>query len=142
MSYIDLNMVRAGVVNHPREWPFTGYNEILSNRKRYRLINKNRLQELLHVENEIVLKGSYDEQIEISLSKNNLGRESCWTESIAIGSKGFIEKIKNELGFRAVHRKITNNKGIHELREPGTSYTLNFTGKMSGLRIKIAGNSG
>lgn len=27
MLYIDLNMVRAVVVKHPREWPFTGYHE-------------------------------------------------------------------------------------------------------------------
>ena len=28
IAYIDLNMVRAGVVNHPSEWNFGGYNEI------------------------------------------------------------------------------------------------------------------
>ena len=28
MVYIDLNMVRAGAVNHPSEWNFGGYNEI------------------------------------------------------------------------------------------------------------------
>ena len=28
MVYIDTNMVRAGVVSHPSEWPFSGYNEI------------------------------------------------------------------------------------------------------------------
>ena len=28
LVYIDLNMVRAGVVKHPSEWPFGGYNEI------------------------------------------------------------------------------------------------------------------
>src|SRR4030066_1954060 len=39
MVYIDLNMVRAGVVTHPFEWPFGGYNEILSPRRRYGLIN-------------------------------------------------------------------------------------------------------
>ena len=27
LVYIDLNMVRAGVVNHPSEWPFSGYGE-------------------------------------------------------------------------------------------------------------------
>jgi len=25
IAYIDLNMVRAGVVNHPSEWNFGGY---------------------------------------------------------------------------------------------------------------------
>jgi len=28
ISYIDLNMVHAGVVKHPSEWEFNGYNEI------------------------------------------------------------------------------------------------------------------
>jgi len=28
--YIDLNMVCGGVVNHPSEWIFSGYNEIQS----------------------------------------------------------------------------------------------------------------
>ncbi|MCK7504600.1 MAG: transposase [Desulfobacterales bacterium] len=28
LLYIDLNMVRAGAVRHPSEWPFSGYNEI------------------------------------------------------------------------------------------------------------------
>ena len=26
--YVDLNMVRAGVVNHPSKWKFSGFNEI------------------------------------------------------------------------------------------------------------------
>ena len=30
LVYIDLNMVRAGVVNHPSEWPYGGYHEIQS----------------------------------------------------------------------------------------------------------------
>jgi putative transposase len=24
MAYVDLNMVRAGVITHPLEWPFSG----------------------------------------------------------------------------------------------------------------------
>jgi putative transposase len=28
LLYMDLNMVRAGVVKNPSEWPFCGYNEI------------------------------------------------------------------------------------------------------------------
>ena len=27
--YIDLNMVRAGVIQHPSEWDFGGHNEII-----------------------------------------------------------------------------------------------------------------
>jgi putative transposase len=28
LVYVDLNMVRAGVVNHPSEWKWSGYHEI------------------------------------------------------------------------------------------------------------------
>ena len=40
LVYIDLNMVCAGVVAHPSEWPFCGYNEIQKPRSKkhsYRL---------------------------------------------------------------------------------------------------------
>jgi putative transposase len=71
------------------------------------------------------------------LAKVGLERESCWTESIAIGSKDFVEKIKTELGVRAAHKTIIDNRGNYELREPGCSYALSFIGKMSGLKVKI-----
>jgi len=29
LCYIELNMVRAGAVNHPREWEWVGYHEIM-----------------------------------------------------------------------------------------------------------------
>jgi hypothetical protein len=47
IAYIDLNMVRAGVVNHPSEWNFGGYNEIQKPRERYALIDYKRLMELV-----------------------------------------------------------------------------------------------
>ena len=34
LVYIDLNMVRAGVVNHPSEWTYGGYNEIQNPRRK------------------------------------------------------------------------------------------------------------
>ena len=34
MLYIDMNMARAGVVSHPNEWPFCGYNEIQKPKQR------------------------------------------------------------------------------------------------------------
>ena len=38
IKYIDLNMVRAGVVAHPEQWAWTGYQELMGQRKRYRLL--------------------------------------------------------------------------------------------------------
>ena len=47
MIYIDLNMVRAGVVKHPSEWKESGYNEIMNPPKRYSLIDQTRLENIL-----------------------------------------------------------------------------------------------
>jgi putative transposase len=140
MVYIDLNMVRARVVDHPADWPFTGYNEILSNRERYKLINKLKLKELLNFDSELVLKENYRKQIEDSLYNGNLARESCWTESVVVGSKDFVEKIKNELGVRAAYRRIEKTNEIHELREPKKPYTLYLIGEMNALKVKIIRN--
>ena len=54
-------MVRTGVVNHPSEWNFGGYEEILKTK--------------------------------------NYVRESKWSQSIAVGSKSFVEGIKDTSKF-------------------------------------------
>ena len=46
LIYMDLNMVRAGIVAHPSQWPFCGYNEIQKPRKKNVLINYDKLMEL------------------------------------------------------------------------------------------------
>ncbi len=38
LLYVDLNMVRNGMVSHPSEWPFSCYNEIQKSRKKCMLI--------------------------------------------------------------------------------------------------------
>jgi putative transposase len=38
-------------------------------------------------------------------------RDDRWTESIAVGSRSFIEKVKNELGFKAAHRDVVESDG-------------------------------
>jgi hypothetical protein len=46
LAYIDLNMVRAGVVRRPCEWLFGGYNKIQKPKQRYSLINRRKLTAL------------------------------------------------------------------------------------------------
>lgn len=46
-AYIDLNMVRAGVVSHPSQWPFSGYSEIQEPQPKNILIDYEKLMELL-----------------------------------------------------------------------------------------------
>ena len=54
LVYIDTNMVRAGVVGHPSQWPFCGYNEIQAPRRKNVLIDYERLKGLFGA-------GSYDQ---------------------------------------------------------------------------------
>jgi hypothetical protein len=49
MVYIDLNMVRAGVVKHPKDWSFGGYRYIVTPPQRYRLTDNEKLMELLDI---------------------------------------------------------------------------------------------
>ena len=44
--YIDMNMVRSGVVDHPEQWRHGGYNEIQSPRRKCILIDYNALSQL------------------------------------------------------------------------------------------------
>ncbi len=34
MKYIDLNLIRAGVVEKPSDWDWCGFNEIIGTRKK------------------------------------------------------------------------------------------------------------
>src|SRR6056297_3526567 len=45
--YIDLNMVRAKVVKHPRKWEHGGYHEIVRPKQRYRTIDRKEVTRLL-----------------------------------------------------------------------------------------------
>jgi hypothetical protein len=74
--YIDMNMVRAGVVTHPSEWDFSGYNEIQKPRERYALIDYKRLMNLLHISTVDELRNSHKKWVEEILKTRNFGRES------------------------------------------------------------------
>jgi hypothetical protein len=55
--------------------------------------------------------------VEQTLQPDKPQRQKHWTESIAVGSKSFIEEVKNSLGFRAKGRSITSRTDHYELRE-------------------------
>ena len=120
-------MVRAGVVKHPAEWPFCGYTEIQDPRQRYSLIDYHRLIPLLQMKDLGELQESCRNRVEGNLATRNQSRDRKWTESIAVGSKPFIEATKKRLGIKAKGRKILGSKKSYELREPGVSYGGDFT---------------
>jgi len=108
-SYIDFNMVRAGVVSHPSEWKECGYNEIIKGTVRYRIIDRDKLSELLEVDKKD-LREFYNERTEYMLSEK-ISHEPAWTESIAVGGQRFIAGVREVVKSRKrkVHNDIKNN---------------------------------
>ena len=112
-----MNMVRAGVVKHPSEWEFCGYNEIQNPKKRKGIIDFDRLMDLLGFENYGDLKNAHYKWVDSAMQTDNSDKENKWTQSIAVGSKAFVKKMKEAPGFRAKGRKIICADDTFELRE-------------------------
>jgi len=122
MTYIDLNMVRAGTVNHPQEWIHSGYHEIQKPKERYGLIAFKSLMRLIQIESHDELKKSHQKWIEEELKKSQMVRQSKWTQSIAVGDKSFVEQTKKRLGIRSKGRKILEEENDYQLSDRQTGY--------------------
>ena len=118
-------MVRTGVVSHPTEWSFCGYNEIQKPRKKCVLIAYKKLAELTGFDTCDAFRKAHREGVSESLVNGSNFRQSQWTKSIAAGSKSFIETIKEKLGILAKGRKILENDGGFQLREEMGTYIAN-----------------
>lgn len=134
LVYLDLNMVRAGVVSHPAEWEHGGYNEIQQPRQRKSLIHYDELCSHLGIGNYELLRESHRGWIEEALKESRHSREEKWTQSIAVGSRNFVEKTKEVLGVRAKGRKAQTSSGeACELREPQLFYQYDYASEKQGL---------
>ncbi|MDY6951464.1 MAG: transposase, partial [Thermodesulfobacteriota bacterium] len=136
MVYIDLNMVRAGVVGHPSEWPFCGYNEIQNPPQRYTLIDRQRLMALLGISDTEKFSEVYKGWVGEVLAGDSHVRDPKWSESIAVGSRSFVEEIMEKLGVKVIGRKVVEARDGYELKEAGAPYRSYFEGEMSVLRHK------
>jgi putative transposase len=135
LIYIDLNMVRAGVVDHPCHWPFCGFYELRKQKQRYTLINMDRLLELVDIKSREEFWDFYTDLINRSLAQGSfLRRDSKWTEAIAVGSRVYVEGVHKKLGITSARTKITEIDQGFVLREAHKPYTCGFTPKSTFLR--------
>jgi len=133
LVYIDLNMVRAGVINHPSDWPFCGYNEIQEPKKKNVMINYEKLAALLGFNTYDDVKRHHKRWVETFLEDGKNVRDDKWTKSIAVGNKSFVEKIKSLMGAMAMGRKSTQTGGSYQLREPAAPYIALIGAKKSDI---------
>jgi putative transposase len=71
----------------------------------------------------------YKGWIEEYLGSQETGRDDKWTSSIAVGSKGFVEKLKSVLIGSVSGRKVKEAGEGYQLREPSVPYKVNFDAK-------------
>jgi putative transposase len=126
LIYIDLNMVRTGVVSHPSEWAQSGYNEIQNQKQRYAIINYKRLSELLGVASASLLKEKHAMWLEEAQKADRQERNRKWLQAIAVGSEEYIDSIKKELGMKVVYRKTNRVNREFELREDQIPYNADL----------------
>ncbi|MFT6915340.1 MAG: putative transposase [Motiliproteus sp.] len=124
LVYIDMNMVRAGVVQHPAEWAHGGYREIQQPPKRYRIIDIPALMALGGFNDIAAMQQQLRQWLNEELEINNSIRDKVWSESLAVGSEKFVEKVQTLLGAKATKRKVIEIVGKHALREQSASYNV------------------
>jgi len=122
MKYIELNMVIAKEVNHPSEWEWCGYGELVGLRNRYRVTDRAAALRLNDVTALDSFRENYRQAIEDAIDRNALAREAKWTESIAVGSEVFVRSIEEQTtGRRRLYFDGSDTTGW-TLRESQASY--------------------
>ena len=134
LVYIDLNMVRSGVVEHPSGWQHGGYNEIQNPPQRYALINREKLIACCGLGSDAQLRKSHRQWIEESIRRGGNSRQTEWTESIAVGSKEFVQGIQQKLQIQAKGRKVRVKDDYYELKEAQAAYNVIITPEIGILR--------
>jgi len=124
LRYIDLNMVRAGVVRSPADWDWCGYQEISGLRSRFRVVDRKALAEALAPARPFLETAkSYLETVDDALRSENHRREGFWTESLAVGSENFVREIGSMINGRmAIETK--QEGGVWLALESGAAYSL------------------
>ena len=82
MVYVDLNMVRAGVVRHPCEWPHSGYYEIQRGPERYRVIDLENLIAMWGMRGERQFVRTHAQWVDEALKCDRQFRQLCWSMRI------------------------------------------------------------
>jgi REP element-mobilizing transposase RayT len=134
LVYIDLNMVRAGVVRHPTEWEHGGYGEIQEPPDRYRLIDLATLSALCGFSTVADLQAGHHQWVDAGLRMGAMARDDRWSESVAVGSEQFVEQIKTELGSAVGRRQIAAENKTYTLREASPPYNNLFGGNNGAIR--------
>jgi putative transposase len=132
LCYVELNMVRCGVVSHPGEWEWVGYHEIQGKRRRYRLLDLDRLCWRLATSDVEEVRRNLQSALTDAIARGQVKREPIWTEGLAVGSAGFVEKVKPLVLSRRETEVIGLGQGVSVLQEAPSPYRAETGRKSNG----------
>lgn len=114
-------------------WEWCGYQEIVGLRRRYRILDREALAEALAPGRgwDDVSK-HYAETVHDALRGQRLQREACWTESLAVGGKAFIDRMSSCIPNRMEVQRVEAD-GLWLVRE--LSVTARFRPQKEALRM-------
>jgi putative transposase len=135
LVYIDLNMVRAGVVDHPAEWAHCGYREIQEPPERYAVIDLRGLMALCGFVAVADFQQAHRQWVGEAIAGEMAARDDCWSKAIAVGGLAFVDKVKDELGVKAMYREVAPIGGMYTLREQSEAYAGNFASENDALML-------
>ncbi|WP_018144277.1 MULTISPECIES: transposase [unclassified Thioalkalivibrio] len=124
LVYIDLNMVRAGVVQHPSDWEASGYREIQDPPDRYRVMDQQALLESLEMGSFSELRECHRMWVEEALASDRASRDDRWTTSVAVGSRPYVDEVQRALGIRSPGREVEQAGDTACVREDAASYAM------------------
>ena len=90
--------------------------------KRYRLLDLERLCWRLGTDDLVVVRKNLEASLEEALARESVRREPCWTESLALGSAGFVERIQPMILSRQETEVVEAADGVWVLREAPAHY--------------------
>ncbi len=101
LFYIDMNMVRNRVVEHPEHWPYGSAFELASSRQRYRIVDRVRLIEKLGLPDWAAYRKWYKQGAdEVLRRKYFMERQPHWSESFAAGEAEWVESAAARGGIK------------------------------------------
>ena len=86
----------------------------------------------------IEFQKQHNEWVIESIPKVISVRESMWSESIAVGSKPFVDKILINLKQEVKRRKAVEKDGSYFIMEPAIAYNTHFDPKKDVLSAENA----
>lgn len=122
LLYIELNMVRCGVGRHPRDWPWVGYHEIMGCRKRYRLVDLDRLCWRMRAASLEKVQRNLEAGIAEKIARDEMKRMEHWTQSLCVGSRSFVEQSQGKIFTRLETEIFETAENLYVLKEQPSSY--------------------